>query len=112
MIKPKGIGLVIQPDLIEETDEVRKKAKEANIILVAHEDSKREQAGIDKGIVLVVGENAFRAFGGEPWCKVGDYIAYARYSGKYITDPETKKDVLVINDEDVVAVIIGAAKDA
>jgi co-chaperonin GroES (HSP10) len=112
MIKPKGIGLVIKPDVLEEVDPMYAKAKAMGLELPKHEDRTREQAGIDKGIVLEVGDNAFKAFGGEPWCQKGDYIAYARYSGKYITDPETKEDVLVINDEDVVAVIIGAAKDA
>lgn len=112
MLKPKGIGLVIRPDKLEDVDPILAKAKKAGIELVKQEDSTREQAGVDKGKVLVIGPDAFKAFGGEPWCEVGDYIAYARYAGKYVTDPETGEDLLVINDEDVVCVIKGVAKDA
>lgn len=112
MIKPKAIGLVIKPDKLSDVDPVYAAAKRAGIELVKNEDTKREQASVDKGTVLYVGADAFKAFGGETWCSVGDYIAYARYAGKYITDPETNEDVLVINDEDVIAVITGVAKDA
>lgn len=112
MIKPKGIGLVVRPDKIEDVDPVYAKARKAGIELVKREETRREQASVDKGRVLAVGSEAFKAYGGEPWCDVGDYIAYARFAGKYITDPETDEEVLVINDEDVVAVIKGEAKDA
>jgi co-chaperonin GroES (HSP10) len=35
--------------------------------------------------------------------KVGDRISYARYAGKWVE--ENEKDYLIINDEDVVAIL-------
>lgn len=112
MIKPKAIGLVIRPDSLEQADPIYARAKRAGFELAETDDIKREKAGVDKGVVLAIGPDAWKAYGSEPWCQVGDYIAYARYAGKRITDPETNEDVLVINDEDVVAIIIGEAIDA
>lgn len=104
MIKPKSIGLVIRPDKLEDTDEVYKKARLANIEIV-REGITREQASVDRGVVITVGPDAFKAFGSEPWCKVGDYIAYARFAGKHVKDIDTEEEFLIINDEDVVCVL-------
>ena len=35
--------------------------------------------------------------------KAGDKVFYARYAGKWIKDPATQKEYLVVNDEDIVA---------
>jgi co-chaperonin GroES (HSP10) len=114
MLKPKAIGLVVRPDKLEEADPVYARAKAAGLALAPHDDLKREQAGVDKGTVVALGGVAFQAYGGSPedWCQVGDYIAYARYAGKTVKDPETGEDLLIINDEDYVCTIIGVAKDA
>lgn len=98
MIEPLGHRILVRPD----TDEVAKRANAAGFILADHEDRKREQAGMDKGVVLAMGTTAFDDFGGTPWCASGDYIAYARHAGKWVKDPETEEDLLIINDEDVV----------
>lgn len=109
MLKPKAIGLLVRPDKLEETDPVFAAAKKAGLHFAELTETKREQAGVDKGVVVAVGSQAFKAFGGEQedWCQVGDYIAYARYAGKYVKDPETGNELLVINDEDYVCTIIG-----
>jgi co-chaperonin GroES (HSP10) len=61
-----------------------------------------------------VGPDAWKAFhynsnpNGEefvPWARVGDFIAFAKYSGKMLEDPEDGQKYIVINDEDVVAVL-------
>lgn len=68
----------------------------------------REAASSDKGIVLALGPTAFNDYGIESPIKVGDYISFAKFGGKVITDPEDGKDYTVINDEDVIAIIKGA----
>ena len=58
------------------------------------------------GTVVAVGDNAWKAFdGGEPWAKVGDRVAFAKYGGFIIEDPDTKEQFRLLNDEDLVAVI-------
>ena len=41
----------------------------------------------------------------DPWCKVGDFITFGKYSGLIYKGEETKdgKEYRVINDLDVVA---------
>jgi co-chaperonin GroES (HSP10) len=77
---------------------------------------------LDRGTVVQVGSDAFKAFffnsnphqdssAFEPWCAVGDLIAFAKYSGKFLEDPEDGSKYIVINDEDVVAVLKGVKND-
>ena len=50
--------------------------------------------------------NAWKAFdGGEPWAKVGDRVAFAKYGGFKIEDPDTKEVYRLLNDEDITAII-------
>lgn len=101
-VKAVGFRIVIKPDPVME------KTK-GGIILAT--DDKLERAAISVGTVVEVGPIAFMAF--KPyegaWCKAGDKIAYARYAGKWVADPEfpddKEKELLVINDEDVVCLL-------
>ncbi len=65
----------------------------------------RENASMDKGTVVALGETAFKDYGIVSPIKVGDHIAFARFGGKEVIDPETKETLLVLNDEDVVAIL-------
>lgn len=65
----------------------------------------RENASMDKGVVISIGETAFKDYGIEPPVSVGDYICYAKFGGKEVTDPATGEVFVVINDEDLVAVL-------
>jgi co-chaperonin GroES (HSP10) len=40
-----------------------------------------------------------------PWIKVGDHIYYARYAGKRVLTPDTKEELLYLNDEDVAGLV-------
>lgn len=112
-IKAIGIRLTVRPDKVKdsEAEKTKKLAEKAGLALpdrVAESlenEATREQASVDQGVVLGVGPIAFRDYGGDPWCNVGDYIAYARHAGKWVKDPETDENILCINDEDVVCVI-------
>lgn len=99
MGRPCGHRVVVKQDNIEDTDSTYARAKRAGIVMVENE---REKASVDTGTVVAVGPTAFKDFGGEPWCKEGDRIAFAKYSGKTITEGDT--DFIVLNDEDVVYV--------
>lgn len=112
-IKAVGFRITIRADKVVDSDAEKTKAlaEKAGIALpdkVADDltnEATREQASVDQGVVLGIGDEAFKAYGGSPWCQVGDYIAYARHAGKWVKDPDTKENILIINDEDVVCVI-------
>lgn len=107
---PCGHRLLIKPQKIEDVDDGYKAAVRAGIIIPeAHE--RLQQSAVDKGTVITLGSTAFRDFGGEAWCSPGDLVAYARYGGKIINDPETNTDYLILNDEDIIAVIKQGNKD-
>jgi co-chaperonin GroES (HSP10) len=103
-IKAVGFRVVVKPDPVKE------KTK-GGIILAT--DEKLERAAISVGTVVEVGPIAFMAFKPYegPWCQVGDKIAYAKYAGKWVADPEfpddASKELLVMNDEDVVCRLEG-----
>jgi co-chaperonin GroES (HSP10) len=118
-IEAVGIRLTIRPDKVvdSEAEKTKQLAEKAGFVLPEkikddlESEAIREQASVDQGTVLGIGPVAFRDFGGESWCKVGDYIAYARHAGKFVKDPDTGENILVINDEDVVAKITKVIKD-
>lgn len=104
MIVPTLHRILVKADKLEDVDKTFVKAKQMGIVIPEHEDRKRAQAGVDKGIVIAVGPTAFRDFNSESPIKEGDYIAYARFGGKIITDPDTDEDFVVLNDEDIVCI--------
>lgn len=57
-----------------------------------------------EGTVVGIGPAAWEDYK-EPWCKVGDNVLFAQYSGKFVTDPETNEDFMVINDIDIQVII-------
>lgn len=107
MIKVVGHRVLVRPFKVEEIDETFKRAKLAGIELLNQDELRREQNAVDRGVVVSVGATAFKDFGGDPWCKEGDIIYFAKYAGKYIEDPKTKEKYTILNDDDVVAVYEG-----
>jgi co-chaperonin GroES (HSP10) len=94
-----GHRVLIKPDPLEE---------EVNGIIIVHD--KREEGATVTGIVAAVGPTCWNAYDKDhpdwkPWCKIGDHIVYAKYSGKDITDPNTGDKYRLINDEDVQVVL-------
>lgn len=104
-IVPCGHRLIVEIMDITEIDDAYRRAKDLGIDLSHSKDYQREQQSVDKGVVRAVGPTAFRDFGGEAWCKEGDIIAFAKYSGKAVKDLVSGKDYLVLNDEDCVCVL-------
>jgi co-chaperonin GroES (HSP10) len=96
--------ILVKADKLEETDKTYVKAKQLGLHIPEMDDRKRAQAGVDKGVVVSIGPTAFRDFGAESPIKVGDYVAYARFAGKLLTDPATEEDFVILNDEDIVCI--------
>ncbi|HET8685421.1 MAG TPA: hypothetical protein VFM18_02005 [Methanosarcina sp.] len=102
---PCGHRLVVRPEKVEETDEVFSRARNAGIQLLER-DLRLEQISVDKGVVIAIGDTAFKDFGGEPWCNVGDTVAYARHGGKLVRDPTSDEHLLLLNDEDIICKVV------
>lgn len=102
MIIPLGHRILVKPEKLDESDEVYASAKKAGIQLL-EASARQEQIAVDKGTVLALGSTAFKDFGDHPWCKVGDKIAYTRYGGKLLKDPENGLEYIILNDEDAIA---------
>ena len=99
---PCGHRLVVKPFKLEEVDEVYQRAKLSGLQIV-RPNEKREDASVDKGIVLAVGPTCWPDEA--PWCKVGDTILFAKFAPKFVEDPVTKESIGILNDLDVVAVL-------
>lgn len=104
MIKVVLHRILIKQDKLEETNVDFVRMRKLGLQLAETDDRKRAQAGVDTGTVVAIGSTAFRDFGTESPIMVGDKIAYARFSGKFITDPATQEEFVILNDEDVVCV--------
>lgn len=105
--------ILVERDVPEDTDAIKTKkalhsaglAIPATVQEELDKKALRENASMDKGVVLDIGETAFRDYMVECPISVGDYIVYAKFGGKDVTDPETGEVKVVINDEDVVAIL-------
>lgn len=108
MIIPILHRILVKQDKLEEKDEHFKSARSAGIVIPDLDGRTREQAAIDTGVVVRVGETAFRDFGTTSPIAVGDSVVFARHAGKTIVDPETEEKFVALNDEDIIAKLIGA----
>ena len=96
--------VLIKQDKLEDHDPTIARMRSMGLINVDNDDKKRAQAGVDKGVVVAIGETAFKDFGTASPIKVGDHIAYARFAGKFITDPVSNEEFVALNDEDIICV--------
>jgi co-chaperonin GroES (HSP10) len=108
MINPLGHKVLVQADTIE-------KATESGIIYHTADSQLLEQAACSIGTLIDHGDQAWRAFSkdftGTPWCKRGDRVYFSRYAGAKIDDPVTGESYVLMNDEDICAVITGEEND-
>jgi co-chaperonin GroES (HSP10) len=106
MIIPTGYRLLVKTATYDEFDPVFKSAKEFGLEVV--KDSQvRYDASVDEGIIVSMGPDVWSTYKA-PWAEKGDYIAFAKNAGKNLVDPEDKDTrYVVLNDEDVIAVIKG-----
>lgn len=80
---------------------------DSGIIIKAKADSYNDRSCSKYAKVVQVGANAFKAFDdGHPWCKVGDEVLIAEYSGVLIPEEDGNSLYRIINDEDVLGVVV------
>lgn len=101
MIEVTGCRILVKPFKIQEHDKVYDAAKKAGIILTEVVERK-EQINVDKGIVVQIGSKCHEDYVGN--LKVGDTIAYAKFGGKFIQEPDKDEIYLIVNDEDLLCI--------
>lgn len=101
MIEVTGCRILIKPQKLQEYDKVFASAQKAGLVL-PNQSERKEQVNVDKGHILQIGEECNKDYLGK--AQVGDFIGYAKFGGKFISDPfgEEEDVFLVINDEDVI----------
>lgn len=96
---PTGHRILVLLDDIEQVNKT-----ESGIVIAATSEARdREQQGHMGATVIKTGPTCFNLphMGDEPWCKDGDRVLIAPYSGKKIPGHPRLR---LINDEDVTAV--------
>lgn len=94
--KPVLHRVLIKPDKLEETTSTG--------IIIKYD--KREEAAVERGVVILVGSTAYNEFGStaaEQGIVPGARVSFAKYAGKTIMDGDTR--YICCNDEDIVGVI-------
>lgn len=102
-LKICGTRVLVKPYKLEEVDEVYKAVKRAGLAIPDLDEKRREEAALDKGVVVQVGTLAWFDWGdGAPWAKVGDKVIWARHAGKVVEIDGVRH--LILNDDDIIAV--------
>jgi co-chaperonin GroES (HSP10) len=101
VLKTPGHRVLIKPDV------VREKRTKSGLIIADIDGQRARQAAGTTGTVVEVGDTAWKEFGGEPWCKVGDRVLFAKYAGVGIENDDGEIAFVILNDEDVLGVISG-----
>lgn len=107
MIVPLIHHVLVRPERLDEFNKDIQRAKNMGLVIPELEDMKRAQASVDRGVVVALGETAYRDFNVEPPVKLGDVVNYARFAGKLIEDPESGIEYVCLNDADLICVIKG-----
>ena len=96
--QPTGWRILILP--------FKMKEKTKGGILMGQDTLERQQVASQCANVLAVGPHAYqdkKRFPDGPWCKVGDWIMFARYAGSRIKIEGG--EVRLLNDDEVLATI-------
>ena len=96
--KPTGWRLLVLPFRMNE--------KTKGGVLLGQETIERQQVGSQCGNVLAMGPDWYSdkdRFTEGPWCKVGDWIIFARYAGSRIEIEGG--EVRLLNDDEVLATV-------
>ena len=96
--QPTGWRILILP--------FKMKEKTKGGIIMGHDALEKQQVASQCGNVLAVGPHAYQdkeRFPNGPWCKVGDWVMFARYAGSRIKIEGG--EVRLLNDDEVLAKI-------
>ena len=98
-IRPVAYKAVIKPVEVEE------RTKSGIVLAIDQGLEIRAQV---LGTIVELGEDFAAAYSPKTpfWgLKKGDQIFYAKYAGKWVKDPDTNEELLIINDTDVCGVL-------
>jgi len=98
MIKPAGHRVLLKADPIETV------SKGGIIVVASTEEEKLERAAQTNGTLVQTGQAAWEDYNA-PWASVGDRVSYIRHAGKWINDPVTGEEYVILNDIDILAII-------
>jgi co-chaperonin GroES (HSP10) len=117
-IEPAGIRILVLPDPYDDGNtETGDEIVTGGGIVIPKEsefgkDRERERVGQRFGVLTAVGPLAWQDYdrfaskeGWRKWAHVGDRVSFARYAGDRVVDPETGIEFLVMNDNDINAII-------
>ncbi len=105
-VVPLGHHVLVRPQKLEETDDAYAAGKRIAGFVIAGQEERKEQIAVSKGTVVSLGPIAYKdQVDSVAWCKVGDLVAYARHGGMYVEDPDTKDQLLLLHDIDIVALL-------
>ena len=96
--QPTGWRMLVLP--------FRMKEKTDGGIIMGTETIDRQQVASQCGNVLAMGPDCYKdkdRFENGPWCKVGDWVVFARYAGSRIQIDGG--EVRILNDDEVLATI-------
>ena len=96
--KPTGWRILVLP--------FKMKEKTKGGVIMANTSLERQQLAAQCANVLAVGPDAYRdkdRYPQGPWCKVGDWIIFARYAGSRIKIEGG--EVRLLNDDEILATI-------
>ena len=103
MIKPILHRILVKPDNVEDADDVIRSARQSGLVVQL---DKREQAAVELGSVVLVGDTSYKEFGTTAEAQgvvPGAKVFFAKYAGKSVKDGDVK--YLMLNDEDIIGVI-------
>lgn len=96
-IRPAGHRVLVRLKQIKES--------KGKIVLPDHVKENHQHA-TQEAYVEALGITAYKGYDqGSPWCKVGDLVLIAKYSGEDRVDENTGEVYRIINDEDVFAIL-------
>lgn len=96
--------VAVKPFDFNEYDESRKRMKELGWEVPLTEKEIRAQASVDIGTITQIGPTAFKGFSDEIPVKQGDIVSYVKNAGKAVKNPLTEEELVILNDEDLIAV--------
>ena len=95
--EPSGYRILVLP--------LTPKSKSAGGIIFSQESLDKARIATTCGYVLKMGDLAYKdkeKFG-QPWCKLGDWVIFARYAGSRL--PIEGGEVRILNDDEVLGTI-------